>query len=77
MANSKLNLAPQLKILPPTEAVFELHVARTHLQAVIWKGSLKLSPADLDLMDGPMILYKLGWYLWPFLAMLLLHLLTF
>ena len=48
MANSKLNSAPQLKILPPTQSVFELHVARAHLQAAIWKGSLKQSPLDLD-----------------------------
>ena len=48
MANSKLNSAPQLKILPPTQSVFELHVARAHLQAAIWKGSLKQSPPDLD-----------------------------
>ena len=48
MANSKLNSAPQLKILPPTQSVFELHVARAHLQAAIWKGRVKQSPPDLD-----------------------------
>ena len=58
MANSKLNSAPQLKVLPPTQSAFELHVARAHLQAAIWKESLKQSPPDLNPLshgwaDGP------------------------
>ena len=48
MANSKLNSAPQLKILPPTNVVFEQHVLRAHLQAAIWLASLKSSPPGFD-----------------------------
>ena len=48
MANSKLNSAPQLKILPPTNVVFEQQMLRAHLQAAIWMASLKSSPPGFD-----------------------------
>ena len=48
MANSRINSAPQLKILPPTQPVFEKHVLRAHLQAAIWRASLSSSPPEMD-----------------------------
>ncbi|KAG1685938.1 hypothetical protein GQR58_008886 [Nymphon striatum] len=48
MANPKLSTAPELKSLPSITDAFELHVYRTHYQAVIWRVSLKPNAHELD-----------------------------
>ena len=48
MANRRINSAQQLKILPPTQPIFEKHFLRAHLQAAIWRASLSSSPPEMD-----------------------------
>jgi len=48
MSNPKLNAAPQLKTLPPTNEAFEEHVYRAHLQTAIWKAVLEADPPSLN-----------------------------
>ena len=48
MSNTKLNSAPDLKVLPPTMETFEKHVHRSHLQAAIWRCALNPDPPDIN-----------------------------
>ena len=44
MGNKKLTSAPALKILPPTNDAFEMHVLRAHFQAAVWLSALQEDP---------------------------------
>ena len=48
MGNCKLNLAPDLKVLPPTSKAFEQHVYRAHLQTAIWRSVTSADPPNAN-----------------------------
>ena len=47
-ARRKATAAPQLKMLPPTTAAFQLNARRAHIQTAIWMSCLEADPAPLD-----------------------------
>ena len=48
LSKKTISSAPELKILPPTNAAFELHVQRAHFQTMIWKAAKEVGPPDYD-----------------------------
>ncbi|KAG1701360.1 Zinc finger protein 423 [Nymphon striatum] len=62
MANPKLSTAPELKSLPSITDAFELHVYRTHYQAVIWliNGSDPPSWRDSETPDDQSMTFSLS-----------------
>ena len=47
-ARRKATAAPELKMLPPTTAAFQLNARRAHIQTAIWMSCLEADPAPLD-----------------------------
>lgn len=43
--------APKLEALPPTDEAFQENLKRAHLQAAIWRNSLKSDPSNVNVLD--------------------------